>query len=42
MSSYEYLLEYAKEFSAQLERDRLLQRDKIVSNALKDKKNEHR
>tara|TARA_R110002126_G_scaffold126948_1_gene269137 strand:+ start:589 stop:702 length:114 start_codon:yes stop_codon:yes gene_type:complete len=34
MSSYEDLLEYAKEFSAQLERERLLQRDKIVSDAL--------
>ena len=42
MSSYEDLLEYAKEFSAQLERDRLLIRDKIVANALKDTTNESR
>ena len=40
MSSYEDLHEYAKEFSAQLERDRLLQRDKIVANALKETTNE--
>jgi hypothetical protein len=40
MSSYEDLQEYAKEFSAQLERDRLLQRDKIIAKALKDKTNE--
>lgn len=40
MSSYRDLLEYAKEFSEQLERDRLLKRDKIVANALKDKTNE--
>ena len=40
MSKYDDLQEYAKDFSAQLERDRLLQRDKIIENALKDKKNE--
>tara|TARA_R110000822_G_scaffold254802_2_gene380978 strand:+ start:194 stop:316 length:123 start_codon:yes stop_codon:yes gene_type:complete len=40
MSKYDDLQEYAKDFSAQLERDRLLKRDKIIENALKDKTNE--
>jgi hypothetical protein len=37
MNSYEKILEYAKEFTAQIERDRLLQRDKIVNDALKNR-----
>tara|TARA_R110000822_G_scaffold83322_2_gene196432 strand:- start:234 stop:356 length:123 start_codon:yes stop_codon:yes gene_type:complete len=40
MSRYEDLQQYVKEFTEQLERDSLLRRDKIVTNALKDKTNE--
>ena len=40
MSSYESIIEYAKEFSAQLERSRLLQNDKAVEKVLKDKIND--
>tara|TARA_R110000744_G_scaffold161031_1_gene277484 strand:- start:179 stop:364 length:186 start_codon:yes stop_codon:yes gene_type:complete len=32
MSSYEDLIKYAKEFSEQLERNRLLQKDKTIAN----------
>jgi hypothetical protein len=36
MNSLEKLQEYARDFSAEIERDRLLRRDKIVEDALKE------